>query len=133
MGKSDWADAARIGGHVVSQSVFHLGEALAQAPQHEDVVVSIDEVERSAALSPLEVLLSAALPATTEERRGQIARELLREGLTVAAMQGALQLGGGAAVLFNALNLESAGESQLRRGERLALVTSLRTPLQPFR
>ena len=113
----DWNNAQRIGHHLTSQAVFHLGEDAIR--DMSDLKHNSNDLEDIRRVSDL---ISIALPGTNDHRRELISRSLVNEGLTLGAMKGTLELNGGASVLFQALDLEDSGGSQLRRGERLALI-----------
>jgi hypothetical protein len=86
-----------------------------------------EKASRATAISQLEALIARALPTTSTQRRGIIVRALLKEDLTVSNMQAVVETypQNHIGVLFSALDLEDAGGSQLRRGERLAVITAL--------
>jgi hypothetical protein len=128
--KQDWGNSERVGSHLVSQSAFQFGD---------DVTTETDgavlDKKCSETIDSLRAVLAVALPSMTEKRRGIVGRALLKEDLSVKAMQATLALQGGASVLFAALDLEDSRSSQLRRGERVALIAALSqptaTPTQP--
>lgn len=128
------ATAERVGNHIVYEAAFHLGDIVASGGDlNDDGVVNVDDEELERDMDeefgePLRALVRAALPRTSEYRRGLIARAMLKEDLTVQAMRATLEEGrDGATVLFAALDLEESGQaSQLRRGERLSIIGTLR-------
>jgi hypothetical protein len=124
--RSSWDDAKRIGAELVSQSAFHLGVAAT----HDSGGASGEETstpseDGSGSHASLHMLVKRALPMAPEKRQTMVSKALFVEDLSVEMMQATLALQGGASVLFSALDLGDTGLSQLRRGERIAIITEL--------